>query len=112
MVNKVNVTIFGKGNRLTFGKYKGQLVEDVIQKDPEYFVWAHNNIEWFELEEEAMEDVLLVTTGKTMRKSPPLLTPIKKEGAPSKEDTPVFDKSKEQRPKLFDDFDDFDDFPF
>jgi DNA polymerase-3 subunit epsilon len=31
------------GNEMfTFGKYKGQLVEDILQKDPGYFGWMHN----------------------------------------------------------------------
>ena len=56
--DKVNVTIFGRGNRLTFGKYKGQLIEDIVVRDSDYLIWAHSNIAWFELDEELLDDIL------------------------------------------------------
>ena len=36
----------------TFGKYKGERVLDVIQRDPEYVVWAVRNTGFFQLEGE------------------------------------------------------------
>lgn len=68
-------SVFRKHYTLTFGKYKGKKIEDVIEEDPKYLLWAHENIEWFQLSDEALEDVLLLTTGRTIRKTPPKLTP-------------------------------------
>lgn len=38
-------------DKITFGKYKGNLIQDVLGYDPEYLVWAHNTIKWFKLEQ-------------------------------------------------------------
>ena len=40
---------------LTFGKYKGDVIQDVIKDDPDYLAWACDEIEWFDLDEEAVE---------------------------------------------------------
>ena len=47
-----NATIFGQDDKMTFGKYKGQLVRDVLSDNPGYLRWANENIEWFQLDEE------------------------------------------------------------
>jgi hypothetical protein len=47
------MTIFGLDDVLTFGKYKGCVVKNVIAKNPSYISWANQNIEWFELSPEA-----------------------------------------------------------
>jgi uncharacterized protein (DUF3820 family) len=65
------VTIFGKGNRLTFGKYKGKLIDDIVGTDPDYLVWAHNNIVWFEMEESLLEDVMIALGNKPLEDRTP-----------------------------------------
>lgn len=39
------------GMRVTFGKHKGKDVETILATDPHWLVWAHENVEWFRLEE-------------------------------------------------------------
>ena len=48
-------TIFELHDTITFGKYKGREVIDVIDEDAQYIDWAFSNIEWFDLDSEAMD---------------------------------------------------------
>lgn len=34
-------------NIITFGKYKGMSVTNVLRIDPSYFGWCKNNVRWF-----------------------------------------------------------------
>lgn len=34
---------------LTFGKYKGESIADILATDPQYLVWLHDNSDFFEL---------------------------------------------------------------
>ena len=45
--------------RLWFGKYKGDTVDSVAEKDPKYLIWAHEEIEWFKLPKEMYEALLM-----------------------------------------------------
>ncbi len=38
----------------TFGKYKGQKLERVIEDDPKYVLWAVQNIDWFDIDSDAL----------------------------------------------------------
>ena len=38
---------FKLNSKITFGKYKNRLVSYVFKKDPEYLIWAINNIDFF-----------------------------------------------------------------
>ena len=98
-------TVFTKTSILTFGKHKGKTIQAVIAIAPDYLIWALSNIAWFELDDEAMEDIDILTDGKIKR-------------APSEEDTPLFDRSKAESKTsskaqlaIFDTFSD-DDVPF
>jgi hypothetical protein len=42
---------FSLSDKLTFGKYKGYTIEDVLEDDLNYLEWAIDEIEWFELDE-------------------------------------------------------------
>lgn len=48
---------FGLKSKLTFGKYKGDTVEEVLNNKPSYLEWAIDTIEWFELDEEAQGEL-------------------------------------------------------
>jgi len=37
-----------------FGQYKGELVGDIVQKDPVYIRWVMENTEWY-FDEEILE---------------------------------------------------------
>jgi hypothetical protein len=41
---------------LTFGKYKGYSIADIMFDDPQYLSWLHNNSEFFELGYELLEE--------------------------------------------------------
>lgn len=42
--------IFGLKDVLTFGKYKGKTIKEVILEDAQYINWAYSNITWFDLD--------------------------------------------------------------
>lgn len=42
---------------LTFGKYKGESIADIIECDPQYLVWLHNNSEFFELSSSILDEI-------------------------------------------------------
>ena len=46
-------TVYSLNDELPFGKHKGELVEDVVYLDPEYLDWCVENVEGFELDDEA-----------------------------------------------------------
>lgn len=52
--------VYGVQDVFTFGKYKGNTVEDVIHDDYGYIVWCLDNLEWFKVDEYVYE--LLTTT--------------------------------------------------
>lgn len=35
---------------LTFGKYKGESIADILETDAQYLVWLHDNSDFFELD--------------------------------------------------------------
>ncbi len=41
---------------LPFGKYKGTSVGDVLELNPGYLLWAVENIEWFDLHADILEE--------------------------------------------------------
>lgn len=41
---------------LTFGKYRGETIREVLDNDPQYLVWLHENSEHFELGWELLEE--------------------------------------------------------
>ncbi len=47
------MTIYSLKAPLNFGKYKGDTVQEIINNDPDYLAWAIDEIEGFELDEEA-----------------------------------------------------------
>lgn len=41
--------------KLTFGKYKGLEIEDIIKKDASYLLWANKNVAFFNLSDEQIK---------------------------------------------------------
>lgn len=39
---------------LMFGKYKDKTVDEVLDSDPKWLIWADENVEFFELDKNAM----------------------------------------------------------
>ena len=105
-----NVTMFYLYSTLTFGKYKGKTVKEVMTLDPGYILWAYNNIEWFTIDKETYLDAhaLCDTEGA--------VPDYKEKGAASKQDaTPSSSPSKRARysqADMFDSYDEDDGIPF
>lgn len=67
MAKKVNLSGSGSGgggrkrygisDTINFGKYKGDTIEKVLEKDPKYLLWAVEHIEWFELNDDVLEAI-------------------------------------------------------
>ena len=53
--------MIGLQDILSFGKHKGEKVSFVLKKDPKWLVWAHEKVDWFNLD----EDILLSAQEKT-----------------------------------------------
>lgn len=51
-------TVFGMDDVLTFGKYAGDRVRDVVKYDAQYLKWAFENIDWLDFDEEVLEWIL------------------------------------------------------
>lgn len=58
-------------DRMTFGKYKGDLIKDVFKKEPGILIWYNDNVEWFYLDEDLLlkceEAVEAMRSGKNQR---------------------------------------------
>lgn len=63
---KTDKTVFGLKDNLTFGKYKGERVEDVIKDNKAYISWCLDNVQFFKLSEEAL--ALYMETKRKPRK--------------------------------------------
>lgn len=42
---------------LTFGKYKGESIADLMEVNPQYLIWLHENSDFFELDASLFEEV-------------------------------------------------------
>lgn len=54
---RVVETITDRDTELTFGKYKGLTVGEVILYDPQYLLWAIDNLDWFDLDHKLMDEI-------------------------------------------------------
>lgn len=52
------MALYDLDDRLPFPKYKGQLLEDVIDKDPAYVLWLLENVDSFECDK-AVQDYII-----------------------------------------------------
>lgn len=52
--SKREYNILHKYDILEFGKYKNLIIEDIIQKDPQYINWLINNTK-YSIDEECLE---------------------------------------------------------
>ena len=103
-----NVTMFYLYSSLTFGKYKGKTVEEVMTLDPGYLLWAYNNIEWFTIDKETYLDAHALCDTEGAVPDYKEKGAGKEKGAASKQDaTP----SRDSQLGLFDSYDE-DDVPF
>lgn len=52
-----NKTINDRSHILTFGKYKGQSIEEIMEYDANYLLFLHNNNGFFNLHYELLDEV-------------------------------------------------------
>ena len=57
MNTKQKVYKYDLDDLLTFGKYKNEIIEDIIDLDPKYIEWALKDVSWFGLTDEALEEL-------------------------------------------------------
>ncbi len=43
-------------DKITFGKYRGDTIKEIIDNAPTYIEWALDEVDWFELDDEAMAE--------------------------------------------------------
>lgn len=65
---QIKITLKTREDVMTFGRYKGRTIEEMLEEAPDYLCWAHENIDWFVLEpgvlEEACENAANLILGK------------------------------------------------
>lgn len=49
--------ITNKGERLGFGKYRGWTIAEVLAEQPDYLVWAQDNIDGFDIHSSILDEV-------------------------------------------------------
>lgn len=53
--HKQNEIVTDRKHLMTFGKYKGESIQDILDVDAQYLVWLHNNSD-FELSAELLDE--------------------------------------------------------
>jgi hypothetical protein len=43
------MSTLGENDRLSFGKHRGKTLGEVIKVDPQYLIWANENVSFFQL---------------------------------------------------------------
>lgn len=46
---------YSLNHRLTFGKYRGEVLKHVIEKDMNYIRWAYVNVDWLKFDNDALK---------------------------------------------------------
>ena len=52
--------VLGLDDCLPFGKHRGELVRDVVELDPNWLIWALENISTFEVSDEVMTELDII----------------------------------------------------
>ena len=47
--------IWQYGDVLDFGKFKGETIKHVLEREPSLLIWYHINVDWFELDEDILD---------------------------------------------------------
>lgn len=50
-------TITNRDHVLTFGKYKGMTLAEVMEFNPDYLLYCQENIDWFDLDHKILGEV-------------------------------------------------------
>lgn len=52
-----NLTFYTADTKFDFGKYKGDTLNGILNTDPEYLKWCVDNVDWFCVEEEILDEI-------------------------------------------------------
>ena len=58
------MTTYDLDTPLAFGKYKGRTVEDVLEEDPAYLLWAAENVESFDVDAALQDAIVRAARGR------------------------------------------------
>ena len=58
---------YKKFDKLTFGKYDGEFLTEVIIRDPQYIRWALGNIKGFDIDNRSLTELELSETNPKRR---------------------------------------------
>ena len=58
MKTGLKITKKGLLDEITFGRYKGRTIEELLEEDPGYLLWADSEIGWFKLEAAVKEQAI------------------------------------------------------
>jgi hypothetical protein len=64
MKTAIRNTKKGLTDVLTFGRYKGRTVEELLEEDPDYLTWVNKNVDFFPLEDDVMDAAIEAAVGK------------------------------------------------
>lgn len=84
------------GRVFTFGKYKGERVDIVIEKDPDYVIWADRNIDFFSISGEEfvrLSGALYERAQRSARQPDPEDEQLPDFGCATIEDLEAYDRS-------------------
>lgn len=56
---------------MTFGRYKGRTIEEMLEEAPDYLIWANSNIDWFKLEPGILEEAYENSSNNLRDEEPP-----------------------------------------
>lgn len=45
-----------KSYKFTFGKHRDETLEEVLESDPSYIIWANDNVRWFKVSKKILDD--------------------------------------------------------
>lgn len=63
-MTNVTLKMYGHNTVIDFGKYKNYSVDQVLGINPQYLLWAHRNVDFFNLTDDALGDATLFVVGQ------------------------------------------------
>lgn len=57
-------TLSDENSKMTFGKHKGKTLTQVMVIDPSYLLWAHENVDFFKLDDRLLKIAKIAATDR------------------------------------------------
>lgn len=68
---KPSIIIKDESTKMGFGKHKGQTITEVMKDNASYLLWAHENVDFFKLDERLLKIVKLLAKRAPKKKVKP-----------------------------------------